>query len=209
MFTLPALPYALDALAPHISAETLALHHGKHHNSYVEKLNALLKHHHITASGLQEIILESYNDPGKQAMFNNAAQCWNHDFLWSSLAPGGGGIPTGAIAQLIDARYGGFDAFRAAFITAAVDHFGSGWIWLVIDDGALEIMTTHDADLPLVHGHVSLLTCDLWEHAYYVDYQNRRPDYVEAFLAHLANWAFANANLEDVDPPISDLVATA
>ena len=195
MFTLPSLPYALDGLSPFISAETLALHHGKHHNAYIEKLNGLLPQHDAAVSSLEDVIFLSHADQEKQSVFNNAAQCWNHGFLWSSMAPGGGGVPSGAIADLIRSRFGDFETFRDAFAKEAVGHFGSGWIWLVLENGKLEIMTTHDADLPLVHGHTALLTCDLWEHAYYVDYQNRRPDYVQAFLDHLVNWDFANANL--------------
>lgn len=202
MFVLEPLPYPTDALAPFISAETLELHHGKHHKSYVDKLNALVPEYATAIPDLEKIILDSFKDKSKQALFNNAAQCWNHEFLWASMAPGGGGLPTGAIASQIDARFGNFETFREAFVAAAVGHFGSGWIWLVLDSGALEIVTTHDADLPLAHGVASLLTCDLWEHAYYVDYRNRRPEYVEAFLSHLANWDFANANVTAADKTI-------
>lgn len=195
MFKLPDLPYAADALSPHVSAKTLALHHGKHHKSYVEKLNGLVQQDDEASPALEQVIRDAYQDAAKQAIFNNAAQCWNHEFLWKSMTPEGGGAPSGSIGKLIDTQFGSFDAFRKAFIEASVSHFGSGWAWLVLDNGKLEITTTHDADLPLVHGATALLTCDLWEHAYYVDYENRRVDYVQAFLAHLANWDFANANL--------------
>lgn len=195
MFRLPALPYSIDALAPHISAETLTLHHGKHHKNYVEKLNGLIAQPDSDSPDLEQIITEAHGDASKQAMFNNAAQCWNHEFLWQSMTPGGGGTPTGDVGNMINAQFGSFDEFRRAFFSAAVEHFGSGWAWLIVAEGRLKIMTTHDADLPLAHGLTALLTCDLWEHAYYVDYENRRADYVNAFLSHLANWDFANANL--------------
>jgi superoxide dismutase, Fe-Mn family len=198
MFSLAKLPYAYNALAPHISAETLKLHHGKHHKIYVDKLNELLTEDPMADCRLEEMISKSHGDTKKLTIFNNAAQCWNHDFLWNSMSPDGGGLATGAIKRMIDAAFDHADAFNNAFVAAAVGHFGSGWAWLVLNDDKLEITTTHDADLPLVHGQTALLTCDLWEHAYYVDYQNRRPDYVKVFLAHLINWDFANANLAAV-----------
>ncbi len=198
MFVVADLPYACDALAPHISAETLKLHHGKHHKSYVDKLNELTAETPMADRELEAVIEATYRDPPKQKVFNNAAQCWNHDFLWHSMTPRGGGPATGEIKRLIDAAFGNEEAFRKAFTEAALAHFGSGWAWLVVDDNKLAVMTTHDADLPLVHGQTALLTCDLWEHAYYVDYQNRRPDYVKAYLEHLINWDFANANLAAV-----------
>jgi superoxide dismutase, Fe-Mn family len=200
MFTLPDLPYAEDALAPYISAETVALHHGKHHKSYVDKLNALLNSDGET--DLEDVVRASFANSTKQSIFNNAAQCWNHEFLWQSMRRHGGGSPHGAIKNLIDAEFGDFGAFGKAFSKAAAAHFGSGWIWLVLDGARVEIMTTHDADLPLAHDRVALLTCDLWEHAYYLDYQNRRPDYITAFLDHLINWDFANANIAAVRVPV-------
>lgn len=195
MFVLPELPYSEGALAPHLSAETIKLHHGKHHKAYVEKLNAALADKRYADLSLEEVIFRSHANTDDQIVFNNAAQCWNHDFLWKSMAPDSGGPATGKIGRLIDEAFGDAKAFEQAFTEAAVGHFGSGWIWLVLDDGKLAIKVTHDADLPLVHDQIALLTCDLWEHAYYVDYRNRRPDYVRAFLDHLVNWDFANENL--------------
>ena len=195
MFTLPKLPYAEDALAPHISAETMKLHHGKHHKAYVDKLNELLAGDPLLDLPLEDVIQYTSGKPTKQAIFNNAAQIWNHDFFWKSMASDGGGAATGPIRQLIDDKFGDAKAFGKAFSEAAAAHFGSGWIWLVLDGEALDIVTTHDADLPLVRDWTALATCDLWEHAYYLDYQNRRPEFVQTFLDHLINWDFANANL--------------
>jgi superoxide dismutase, Fe-Mn family len=196
MFALPKLPYAEDALAPHLSEATLSFHHGKHHKAYIDKLNDALRDNPLSDATLAEVILQSRGDVAKQAIFNNAAQCWNHEFLWNSMVPDGGGPATGVIKRLIDENFGDEEAFGEAFTEAAVGHFGSGWIWLVINGNKFEIITTHDADLPLVHGGIALVTCDLWEHAYYLDYQNRRPEFVRAFLDNLINWSFANANLE-------------
>ncbi len=195
MFTLPKLPYAEDALAPYISAETLALHHGKHHKTYVDTLNRLLVGDALAELSLGDVIQESHGFAARHTIFNNAAQCWNHDFFWKSMKPDGGGPPDGDLKILIEHDIGDAKAFTAAFHKAAIKHFGSGWIWLVVTQGVVAIVTTHDADLPLVHGRTPLLCCDLWEHAYYLDYQNRRADFVTAFLDHLANWDFANANL--------------
>jgi superoxide dismutase, Fe-Mn family len=195
MFTLPKLPYAEDALVPHISAATLALHHGKHHKTYVDTLNKLLVGDALADLPLVDVIHESHGFAQRHTIFNNAAQCWNHDFFWKSMKPDGGGSPTGDLKILIEHDIGDLKAFNAAFKKAAAKHFGSGWIWLVVTDGVVGIVTTHDADLPPVHGRTPLLCCDLWEHAYYLDYQNKRADFVTAFLDHLANWDFANANL--------------
>ncbi len=195
MFTLPKLPYAEDALEPHISVATLALHHGKHHKTYVDTLNKLLVGDALAELSLFEVIHESHGFAARHTIFNNAAQCWNHDFFWKSMKPDGGGPPDGDLKILIEHDIGDAKAFTAAFHKAAIKHFGSGWIWLVVTQGVVAIMTTHDADLPLVHGRTPLLCCDLWEHAYYLDYQNRRADFVTAFLDHFANWDFANANL--------------
>jgi Fe-Mn family superoxide dismutase len=192
---LPSLPYALDALEPHISATTLELHHGKHHKAYVDKTNALVTGSTLADRPLEEIIVAAASDAGRSALFNNAAQAWNHAFYWQSMRPDGGGAPGGQIARRISSSFGGFDAFAEAFRTAAVDHFGSGWVWLVFDGGALRITSTSNAGTPLTTGQVPLLTIDVWEHAYYVDYRNRSADYVATFLAHLANWEFANSNL--------------
>lgn len=195
MFTLPKLLYAEDALAPHISRMTLALHHGKHHKGYVDTLNRLLVDNALAELPLAEIIRQSYDYAARLLIFNNAAQCWNHEFFWKSLKPGGGGAPTGAILAKIEHYFGDAKAFAEEFAKIAAAHFGSGWIWLVMTDGVVAIVTTHDADLPPLHGQSALLCCDLWEHAYYLDYQNRRAEFVTAFLDHLANWDFANANL--------------
>lgn len=193
-FELPALPYAEDALAPHISAKTLQFHHGKHHASYVKKLNGLVDQKGLSGS-LEDIIQASANNGELQGVFNNAAQVWNHTFYWNSMRPDGGGEPKGQLANMIDNDFGSFSAFRDEFTRAAADHFGSGWAWLVVKEGRLSIETTSDADLPLAHEKHALLTCDLWEHAYYLDFQNRRPDYLGIFLDHLVNWEFAEANL--------------
>jgi superoxide dismutase, Fe-Mn family len=196
MFSLPKLPYAEDALAPHISAKTLALHHGKHHKTYIDTLNKLLEGDPLGEATLLEVIQESHGFAARHTIFNNAAQSWNHDFFWKSMKPGGGGPPTGDLKILIEKDIGDAKKFGDAFSKAAAKHFGSGWVWLVVTDGVVGIVTTHDADLPPIHGRTALLCCDLWEHAYYLDYQNRRADFVTAFLGHLANWDFANANLE-------------
>ena len=195
MITLPKLPYAADALAPHISALTLALHHGKHHKGYVDTLNKLLEDNALADLSLEEIIKQSHDYAARLMIFNNAAQSWNHDFFWKSMKPGGGGAPTGALLAKIEHYFGDTKAFAEEFAKTAAAHFGSGWIWLVLTDGVVAIVTTHDADLPPLHGQVALLCCDLWEHAYYLDYQNRRAEFVTAFLDQLANWDFANANL--------------
>lgn len=204
MFSLPPLPYAEDALEPHISAQTLALHHGKHHKTYVDTLNKLLVGDSMANLPLEEVIHRSHGLAARHTIFNNAAQAWNHDFFWKSMKPNGGGAPTGAIEALIGRDIGGPLAFSEAFGKAAAKHFGSGWVWLVLDDGKVEIVATHDADLPPVHGRVALLTCDLWEHAYYLDHENRRAEFVAAFLDHLVNWDFANANLVVAEAQIAE-----
>lgn len=194
--TLPELPYDKKALEPHISERTLDFHHGKHHAAYVTNGNKLLEGTPLEKADIETIIKESYGDPAKTGIFNNAAQVWNHTFYWNSIKPGGGGAPTGSIAAKIDADFGSFDKFKEAFKTAATTQFGSGWAWLVLDGGKLKVEKTPNAELPLVKGQKAILTCDVWEHAYYLDFQNRRPDYVETFLTHLVNWDFANKNLE-------------
>ena len=191
-FELPNLPFASDALEPHISANTLSFHHGKHHNTYVTNLNNLVGD---TDKNLEDIIRESAGDPGKAGVFNNAAQVWNHTFYWNSMKPGGGGAPSGGVASGIDAAFGSFDKFKEEFKNAAVTQFGSGWAWLVVDGGTFKIVKTANADTPIVGGQIPLITCDVWEHAYYLDFQNRRPDYTQAFLDHLVNWDFAASNL--------------
>ena len=189
-FELPALPYAKDALEPHISAETLDFHHGKHHNTYVTKLNGLVEGTELASKSLEEIVKTSSGD-----IFNNAAQIWNHTFYWNSLSPNGGGAPTGAVADAINAAFGSFEEFQAKFNDSAVNNFGSSWTWLVKNaDGSLAIVNTSNAATPITEDGVTpLITVDLWEHAYYIDYRNVRPDYLKGFWA-LVNWDFANEN---------------
>jgi len=194
-FELPALPYPADALQPYMSAETFSYHHGKHHAAYVANLNKLIEGTDLANKSLEEIIKATFGDPDKVGIFNNAAQVWNHTFFWESMKPGGGGTPTGPIADKINADFGGYDKFVEAFKTAAATQFGSGWAWLVLDNGTLKVTKTPNAENPLVHGQVPLLTLDVWEHAYYLDYQNRRPDFINAYLEHLVNWDAANARL--------------
>jgi superoxide dismutase, Fe-Mn family len=193
---LPDLPYAKDALAPYISAKTLEFHHDKHHAAYVTNTNKFIAGTELADKSLEEIVRAAAADSSKKALFNNAAQVWNHTFLWNSMAPNGGSKPTGEIGERIAQDFGSLDAFAEKFSAAAVGQFGSGWAWLVLDGGKLAIVGTANADTPLVQGKTPLLTCDVWEHAYYLDYQNRRPDYVKTFLDKLANWNFANANLK-------------
>jgi len=190
-FELPALPYAKNALAPYISEETLEFHYGKHHQTYVDKLNGLLPGSEFEGKSLEDIIKTSSG-----GVFNNAAQVWNHTFYWHSLSPAGGGEPTGAIGEAITAAFGSFAAFKEQFNTSAVNNFGSSWTWLVKKaDGSLAIVNTSNAATPLTDASLTpLLTVDLWEHAYYIDYRNARPKYLESFWA-LVNWDFANANL--------------
>jgi len=190
-FTLPALPYDKSALAPHISAETLEYHHGKHHAAYVNNLNKLLEGKPEASQSLEEIIKGS--DGG---VFNNAAQIWNHTFYWSCMKPAGGGAPTGELADAITRDFGSLDKLTEALSTAAVTQFGSGWAWLVLDQGKLAVTKTANADLPMKHGQKALLTIDVWEHAYYIDYRNLRPKYVETFFKSLVNWDFALQNLK-------------
>lgn len=194
-FTLPKLPYEKTALEPHISAETLEYHHSKHHNAYVTKLNELLPGSGLEGKKLAEIITEAAKDTSKAGLFNQAAQVWNHTFYWNCMTPNGGGQATGALKAKIEADFGSYEKFREEFKNAALTQFGSGWAWLVADgfNGKLSIMKTANADTPLAHGKVAVLTCDVWEHAYYVDYRNRRPDYVDTFLDKLVNWDYANA----------------
>lgn len=194
-FELPALPYPADALKPYMSAETFSYHHGKHHAAYVANLNKLIEGTDLANKSLEEIIKATFGDPDKAGIFNNAAQVWNHTFFWESMKPGGGGAPTGPIADKINADFGSYDKFVEAFKTAAATQFGSGWAWLVLDNGTLKVTKTPNAENPLVYGQTPLLTLDVWEHAYYLDYQNRRPDFISAYLEHLVNWDAANARL--------------
>jgi len=192
-FTLPPLPYAKDALAPHISAETLEFHHGKHHNAYVTNLNKLLEGKPEASKSLEEIILAS----GEGPVFNNAAQVWNHTFYWHSMKPNGGGQPTGDLADAIKRDFGSFEKLSEDFSNAAATQFGSGWAWLVLTkDKKLAVTKTPNADLPMKHGQKALLTIDVWEHAYYIDYRNLRPKYIETFLKSLVNWDHALEQLK-------------
>ncbi|WP_372006554.1 superoxide dismutase [Tistrella mobilis] len=194
-FELPALPYDKTALEPHISAQTFEFHHGKHHNTYVVNLNKLVEGTDLADASLEDIIVKSRGDAAKAGVFNNAAQVWNHTFFWHSMKPNGGGAPSGDLASRIDADFGGLDKFKEAFKNAATTQFGSGWAWLVVKDGKLEIVKTGNAETPVGTGATPLLTIDVWEHAYYLDYQNRRPDFVQSFLDNLVNWDFAAENL--------------
>jgi superoxide dismutase, Fe-Mn family len=187
--TLPTLPYAMDALQPHISKETLEFHYGKHHQTYVTNLNNLIKGTEHENASLEDIIKKSSG-----GLFNNAAQVWNHTFYWHCLKPNGGGEPTGKLADAIKAKFGSFDEFKKQFTQTCIGTFGSGWGWLVKNaDGTVELMSTSNAQLPMTSGKVALLTCDVWEHAYYIDYRNKRPDYLAAFW-NLVNWDFASKN---------------
>lgn len=192
---LPSLPYEANALEPYIGAETLGFHHGKHHQTYVTNTNNLIKGTDLENASLEALIAASANNAEKVGLFNNAAQVWNHTFYWSCMKKGGGGAPTGAIAAKINEDFGNYDAFIEAFKNAGLTQFGSGWAWLVLEGGKLKITKTPNADTPMVHGQKAILTVDVWEHAYYLDYQNKRADYIDIFLKHLVNWDFANANL--------------
>ena len=190
-FELPALPYANDALAPHISAETIEYHYGKHHQTYVTNLNNLVPGTEFEGLSLEDIVKKSSG-----GIFNNAAQVWNHTFYWNCLSPNGGGAPTGGLANAIDRTFGSFEEFKEAFTKCAVTTFGSGWAWLVKNaNGSLELVSTSNAGCPLTAGQTPILTCDVWEHAYYIDFRNARPKYLEAFWS-LVNWEFASANYE-------------
>lgn len=188
--TLPALPYAKDALVPHLSAETLEFHYGKHHQTYVTNLNNLIKGTEFENASLEEIVKKS-----SAGIYNNSAQIWNHTFFWNCMKPNGGGAPAGALADAINKKWGSFDEFKKAFQASAVGNFGSGWTWLVKKaDGSVDIVNMGAAGTPLTTGDTALLTIDVWEHAYYIDYRNARAKFVEVFLASLANWDFASAN---------------
>ncbi|CAB4697439.1 MAG: superoxide dismutase [Fe] [Actinobacteria bacterium] len=189
-FELPPLPYAKDALAPHISEETLEYHYGKHHQTYVTNLNKMVEGTDFENSSLEEVIMGS-----EAAVFNNSAQIWNHTFYWSSMAPDGGGAPTGEVADAINSAFGSYDTFVEKFKEAATTQFGSGWAWLVDAGSGLEIMKTANADLPMKHNAKALLTIDVWEHAYYIDFRNARPNYIGTFVDSLINWDFVAANM--------------
>ena len=190
---LPELPYASNALEPHMSAETFSYHHGKHHNAYVVNGNKLLEEAGIDADNLEDLVRKCADVGGP--LFNNVAQVYNHNFFWKSMKPNGGGDPTGRIADKINADFGSFDNFKKEFVNNGVGQFGSGWVWLVQDGDKLKVVKTPNAETPLTTSAKPLLVCDVWEHAYYLDYQNRRPDFLTTFLDSLANWDFANENL--------------
>ena len=194
-FQLPPLPYAQDALAPYISAKTMSFHYGKHHQAYVDNLNKLIAGTPLVGQPLDKIIRETTGTPDKAAIFNNAAQVWNHTFFWQSMKAGGGGKPTGRLLKQIEKSFQSFDEFKKVFMTAALAQFGSGWAWLVQDGGKLKVVKTGNAGVPITTGMKPLLTIDVWEHAYYLDYQNRRADYINAVLEKLINWDFAAENL--------------
>ena len=191
--SLPNLPFKKNALAPYISERTIEFHHEKHHNAYVVNTNKFIEGTDLSGQDLETILKKTSKDTSKVSIFNNAAQVWNHSFYWNCMKPGGGGTPSGAVARKIDSDLGGYVKFAEGFKNAGVTQFGSGWAWLIMKEGKLEIMKTSNADTPLVHGLKPLLTVDVWEHAYYLDYQNRRPDYLGAFIEHLINWDFVNS----------------
>jgi Fe-Mn family superoxide dismutase len=191
-FQLPPLPYDAAALEPHVSARTLECHHGKHHKAYIDKTNQLVAGTPLAGADLVEVVRRSDG-----ALRNQAGQAWNHSFFWQCMAPGGGGRPSGELLERIERDFGGYDVFAKAFTEEAVGHFASGWGWLVLRGDKLEVMSLHDGDSPVAHDDIRpVLTIDVWEHAYYLDYQNERPKFVEAFLAHLVNWEFAAQNLD-------------
>lgn len=196
-FVLPPLPFAEDALAPHMSAETLQFHHGKHHKAYVDKTNELIeKEHGLSGASVVQVVREAKRS-GDNKLFNNSAQLWNHSFFWQCLAPAQGQKPTGKLAHLIDDAFGNAENMLAKLKEEAVNHFASGWAWLVLDRGALRITSLHDADTPIVHeGMVPLFTLDVWEHAYYIDYRNERPKFADAVLSNIVNWDFVAENLD-------------
>ncbi|MDH5265264.1 MAG: superoxide dismutase [Betaproteobacteria bacterium] len=196
MFTLMALPYADNALAPVVSPNTIGFHYGKHHKTYVDNLNNLVKGTDLEGKSLEEVVLATAGKADKAPLFNNSAQIWNHDFYWKSMKPNGGGVPTGKVADRINESFGSFEEFKKQLSATTVSQFGSGWGWLVADAaGKLKVVKTGNAEVPMTQGLKPLLTIDVWEHAYYLDHQNRRADYVNAVIDKLLNWEFAAANL--------------
>ncbi len=191
---LPRLPYPEDALEPHISAKTIGFHYGKHHQAYADNTNKLVKGTPFENLSLEEIVRKAAGDPENAGLFNNAAQVFNHTFYWQSMKPNGGGEPAGELAEKIKAAFGSFAGFKEEFAKAAATRFGSGWAWLVVERGKLKVTSTPNADTPIAHGQTPIITIDVWEHAYYLDFQNRRTDYIASFLDHLANWDFAEKN---------------
>ena len=196
-FELPSLPYDHAALEPYLSADTLRFHHGKHHKTYVDTLNKLIAGTEFEGKSLEEIIRATTRKDSHKKVFNNAAQVWNHTVQWNCMKPGGGGSPPGEVAARIEKAFGGFDAFKKKFKTAAVEQFGSGWAWLIMKRGELDVVATGNALPPFIDGADVLMTCDVWEHAYYLDFQNRRPDYVTTFLDHLVNWDYVAERLRE------------
>ncbi len=194
-FRLPVLPYPPEALEPYLSAVSFSFHYGKHHHAYVGNLNKMVSGTAYAALTLEDLIRKTSGMPDKTAIFNNASQVWNHTFFWHSMRPGGGGQPNDRLMAMIAAAFGSYEAFKNAFMTAAVGQFSNGGVWLVQDGDKVRIVKTSNAETPVVYGQNALLTCDLWEHAYYIDYQNRRKDYVQNYLDHLVNWDFAVARM--------------
>lgn len=194
-FTLPALPYTANALEPHISAKTFEFHHGKHHKAYVDKANELVKGTPLDGMSLETAVIESRKQ-GVGPLFNNIGQIYNHNLFWESMAPNGGGTPPAALLNEITTTFGSFDAFKEQFVAAGIGQFGSGWVWLVSNKGKLEIAKTANAETPLTDGKTPLMVCDVWEHAYYLDYQNKRADFLKVFIEKLVNWNFAAKNWE-------------
>ena len=195
-FELPSLPYASDALAPYMSSETLDFHHGKHHQTYVTNLNNLVKDTDMQDSSLEEIVVQSSKDPSMAGIFNNAGQHWNHILFWQCMKPNGGGSMPSELESRITSDIGGIDQFKEAFIQAGITQFGSGWAWLAIDNGKLVVTKSPNASNPLVDGMKPILGCDVWEHSYYIDYRNRRPEYLDKFLDSLVNWEFVDSLLD-------------
>jgi Fe-Mn family superoxide dismutase len=198
-FQLPELPYAIDALEPHISRRTMEFHYGKHHDAYVKKTNDLIKNTTYAKMTLKDVILKSFHKSDDRMIFDNAAQIWNHSFFWSCMQPNGGGAPQGLVATELQNAFGGYAEFHKTFAATATGLFGSGWVWLVLDGGKLSVIGTPNAETPIASHQMPLLACDVWEHAYYIDYQNQRPAFVEAFLDHLVNWKHVEACLRDAD----------
>jgi len=194
-FTLPDLPFAKDALAPHMSAETLDFHHGQHHQAYVDKVNGLVGDKGLAETSLVEVV-KTAKDKGDKTLFNNAAQIWNHSFFWQCLAPEGSTRPSGKLRELIASDFGDEQKLLDAIVKESADHFASGWGWLILNNGKLEVTSLHDADTPVVHGITPLLTIDVWEHAYYIDYRNERPKYLQSMLENVINWDFVAQNLD-------------
>ena len=195
-FELPSLPYANDALAPYMSAETLDFHHGKHHQTYVTNLNNLLKDHELQSSSLEDIVVKASKDASMTGIFNNAGQHWNHILFWQCMKPNGGGSIPSELEGRLNSDFGSVEQFKEAFIQAGTTQFGSGWAWLAIDNGKLVVTKSPNASNPLVDGMKPILGCDVWEHSYYIDYRNRRPDYLKAFLDSLVNWEFVASQLD-------------